>query len=170
MKKILLLLVTGCILQSCIYSDDDDVIIEPGIVDFGSEYEAIVLDRPTFESSVSLEESRNIVDSGKIYVLEGLLFVGEDNEGFHIYDNDDPTNPTPLGFIKAPGATDLAIKNNVYYINQAVDLIAVVYNKDESNLTVTKRIRDVFPPKITPDGFFVNTPADSIVVDFELIN
>ena len=58
----------------------------------------------------------------------------------------------------------------MYYINQAVDLIAVVYNKDEGNLTVTKRIRNVFPPKITPDGFFVNTPADSIVVDFELIN
>lgn len=169
MKKLFLCLLIGCTLQSCWYSDDDDVIIEPGI-QTSSNYEAIILDRPTFEASVTLEEPKSITDSGKIYVLEGLLFVGEDNEGFHIYDNQDPTNPTPLGFINVPGATDLAIKNGVYYINQAVDLIAVVYNRDASELVVSKRIKDVFPPKLSPDGFFVNTPADSVIVDFELID
>ena len=169
MKKLFLSLLVGCALQSCIYSDDDNAITEPEIA-ISSNYEAILMDRPTLEASVTLEEPKSITDSGKIYVLEGLLFVGEDNEGFHIYDNQDPTNPTPLGFINVLGATDVAIKNDVYYINQAVDLIAVVYNKDESDLTVSKRIRNVFPPKITPDGFFTNPPADSVIVDFELIN
>jgi len=169
MKKLFLSLLVGFTLQSCIYNDDDDVSIEPEI-EISSNYEAILMDRPTLEASVILEEPMNITDSGKIYVLEGLLFIGEDNKGFHIYDNQNPANPTALGFINVPGATDVAIKNDVYYINQAVDLIAVVYNKDESNLTVTKRIRNVFPPKLTPDGFFINTPADSVIVDFELIN
>jgi len=167
MKKILFALCIGVTLQSCIYSNDDDVIVDPEPF---TNFEAVIMDRATFEASISLDDPKSIVDSGKIYVLEGLLFVGEDNEGFHIFDNEDPTNPIPLGFINAPGATDLAIKNDVYYINQAVDLIAVVYNRDESNLTVTKRIRNVFPPKLSPDGFFYDPPADSVIVDYEQIN
>lgn len=170
MKKIILLAIAAATLQSCIYGSDDDVVlVDPSIEPF-SNYEAIVLDRPTFEASVSLDDPKAITDSGKIYVIEGLLFVGEKNEGFHIFDNADPTNPIPLGFINAPGATDLAIKNEVYYINQAVDLISVVYNKDASSLVVTKRIRDVFPPKLSPEGFFFNTTADSVVIDYQLIN
>lgn len=167
MKHFIILLILGMSLQSCITdSSSDDV--DP--IELLTNYDAITLDRPTFENSVSLQDPKNIVDSGKIYVLNGLLFVNEKNEGFHVFDNEDPTNPTPLSYITAPGATDLAIKNDVYYINQAVDLIAVTYDKQTANLQVTKRIRDVFPPKMSPDGFIPNVGADQIIVDYELEN
>ena len=128
------------------------------------------MERATFEASVVLEEARTIVQSGKIYAFNNLLFVNEVNEGFHIFDNENPENPQSIAFIKAPGATDLAIKNDVYYVNQAVDLIAVTYNKDASELVVTKRIPNVFPEKISPDGFAFGVPADSIIIDYELSN
>ena len=85
-----------------------------------------------------------------------------------MFDNENPSSPVALAYIKAPGATDLAIKNEVYYINQAVDLIAVTYDKQTANLQVTKRIREVFPPKVSPDGFVHNIPDGEIIIDYEL--
>lgn len=167
MKQFLLLLALTLCLQSC-WPDQEST--NPESVAPIETFEAITLDRPTFEDSISLEDPRSITDSGKIYVFNELLFVNEMNEGFHIFDNVDPTNPTPLAFIVAPGATDLAIKNEVYYINQAVDLIAVTYDKEAANLQVTKRIRDVFPPKLSPEGFTPFVEDGRIIIDYQPIN
>ena len=166
--KLFVTMILGCLLlQSCCYSGDcNDEGVDPIAV--FSEYTPVILDRPTFETSVELQDSRAIAQSGKIYVLGELLFVNEVNEGFHVFDNADPTSPIPLSFIKAPGATDVAIKNNVYYINQAVDLIAVTYDKVSANLVVTKRIRDIFPVKISPDGYYPNVQEGSVVVDYNV--
>lgn len=165
MKHLCILLLVCITSLSCVTdrtSDDVDT------VDLLTNYDAITLDRPTFEASVALEDARSIINSGKIYVFNGLLFVNEKNKGFHIFDNENPSSPVALAYIKAPGATDLAIKNEVYYINQAVDLIAVTYDKQTANLQVTKRIREVFPPKVSPDGFIHDIPDGEIIVDYEL--
>ena len=167
MKHLCILLLVGMSFQSCVTDNTSDDV-DP--FDILTNYEAIIVDRPTFENSITLEDPKDITDSGKIYVFNGLLFVNEKNEGFHIYDNEDPTNPTAIAFIAAPGATDLAIKNDVYYINQAVDLIAVTYDKQTANLQVTKRIRDVFPPKLSPDGFLPTVADGFIIVDYQLEN
>ena len=111
-----------------------------------------------------------IVSSIPVTTRRVGVFVNENNEGFHIFDNEDPENPAALAFIKAPGATDLAIKNNVYYINQAVDLIAVTYDKLDASLVVTKRIRNVFPVKISPDGYIPDVEDGAIIIDYELQN
>ncbi len=165
MKHLIILLAASIAVTSCITDNTSDDV-DPIVV--FSDYEAITLDRPTFEESVSLQDPKNIVDSGKIYVINSLLFVNEKNEGFHVFENEDPTNPTPLAFITAPGATDLAIKNDVYYINHAVDLIAVTYDKQTANLQVTKRIRNVFPVKVSPDGYIPNVADGDIIIDYEL--
>lgn len=165
MKHLCILLLVCITSLSCVTdrtSDDVDT------VDLLTNYDAITLDRPTFEASVILEDARSIINSGKIYVFNGLLFVNEKNKGFHVFDNENPSSPVALAYIKAPGATDLAIKNEVYYINQAVDLIAVTYDKQTANLQVTKRIREVFPPKVSPDGFVHNIPDGEIIIDYEL--
>ena len=165
MKHLCILLLVCITSLSCVTdrtSDDVDT------VDLLTNYDAITLDRPTFEASVTLEDARSIINSGKIYVFNGLLFVNEKNKGFHVFDNENPSSPVALAYIKAPGATDLAIKNEVYYINQAVDLIAVTYDKQTANLQVTKRIREVFPPKVSLDGFVHNIPDGEIIIDYEL--
>ncbi|WP_396596675.1 hypothetical protein [Dokdonia sp. R86516] len=165
MKHVCILLLVSFSLLSCVTDTNSDDV---DTIDLLTNYDAITLDRPTFEASVTLEDARTIVNSGKIYVLNGLLFVNEKNKGFHIFDNENPSSPIALAYIKAPGATDLAIKNNVYYINQAVDLIAVTYDKQTANLQVTKRIREVFPSKISPDGFIHDIPNGEIIIDYEL--
>ena len=167
MKHLSALLILAISLQSCVTDTSSDDV---NPIDIFSNYDAITLGRPTFETSVSLQEAKGITDAGKIYVINDLLFVNEKNEGFHVFDNEDPQNPTALAFITAPGATDLAIKNNVYYINQAVDLIAVTYDKLDANLVVTKRIRNVFPVKISPDGYIPDVENGAIIIDYELQN
>lgn len=157
-------------LHSCCWDgncdDSDDLVItEP----FESAYEPIVLDRETFEQSVQLLPPKPIVNSGKIYVLNNLLFVNEKNEGFHVFQNDNPSNPTPINFIEVPGSSDISIRNGVYYINQAVDLIAIVYNTRSSELTISKRIEEVFPVMLSPDGFYpFDIDQNSVVIGWKL--
>ncbi len=160
MKKITFILVLIISLQSCVFLGRQS---EPDPV---SSYTPVFMDRNIFENSVVLQSSSNIGDAGKIYVFNDNLFINEKNYGFHVYDNSDPQNPTPIKFIAAPGATDMAIKNNTMYINQSRDLIAVELSADMQSIVVTKRIRNVFPDMLSPDGFSPNTPNGKVLVNW----
>jgi len=159
---------TILLLQSCcpFLVDCDDDIIDPTF----SRYEPILLDRNDFENSVSLKDPISISTSGKIYIKDDLLFINEIHKGFHIYDNSDPTSPTPIKFLEVPGSTDLAIRENMIYINQATDLIALEYDTTDG-ITLTKRVVNVFPELRSPDGFLsYNIPENNVVVGWTLIN
>ncbi len=158
---LVLTLVQGCCLplMNC---EDDDFSQE-------SRYDPVYLNRVDFEKSVLLKNTVAIGISGKIYVKDHLLFINEVNKGFHIYDNSDPKNPKPIKFLEAPGSTDLAVRNNMIYINQATDLIAVDYNAATNAINLTKRIPNTFPELVSPDGFYANNvPENNIVIDWKL--
>lgn len=81
---------------------------------------------------------------GKIYHKNGFLFVGEVGKGIHIIDNRNPGEPKQLKFLEIDGNTDIAIKGNVLYANNAKDLVVLdISNLDEVKLL--KRLPDVFP-------------------------
>lgn len=167
--KLLFLLLFCIAFQSCCLPPfdcpDDD------FVEFTSEYDPVYLNRSDFESSVSLKNPLAIGTSGKIYVKDDLLFINELNKGFHVYDNSDPSNPTAIKFLEAPGSTDMAIRDNMIFINQAVDLIAVEYNPATNTASLAKRIPKTFPSLRSPDGFDAyDIPENSIVVDWKLKN
>jgi hypothetical protein len=52
--------------------------------------------------------------------------------------------PIRLHFIKAPGATDLAIKGNTVYINQAVDLVTATFDPATKNLQLLTETKMCF--------------------------
>jgi hypothetical protein len=169
-KLFAILLIAITSLQSCcFYGDcnDDDGGID--IIEPTSNYTAVIMERTQFEESVTLLPPKPIVNSGKIYVIGNLLFVNEKNEGFHVFSNEDPSNPIALNFINTPGATDISIRDGVYYINQAVDLIAITYARS-SELYVSKRIRDVFPSLRSPDGFYFYELGENEVVVNWILN
>ena len=164
MKKILVLLV-ALSLQSCIFLGGD----------WGGEpapdtsnYSAVFMERTDFESAVNIQAVSAIAEAGKIYTYNGNLFINDKYKGFHVYNNNDPANPVAVTFINAPGSTDMAIKNNTIYINQATDLIAVELSADLLSLEVTKRIANVFPEMLSPDGFYEYTPEGKVLVGWEL--
>ena len=138
----LLLLVLSCTLfQAC------PLLNNPDDIDFrdASNYEPVILNRTEFEDRFGLEISpRSIVNAGKIYTKDDFIFINEINQGFHIVDNTNPNNPVNIGFIVALGSSDLSIKGNVFYVNNAVDLIAFTINDSTSNITLTKRVKNTF--------------------------
>jgi hypothetical protein len=131
-----------------------------------SNYIPVIMQRVNFENAVGTIPTQNIVNSGKIYIFENLLFITEVNDGFHVFNYIDPTNPIPLNYIKAPGATDLAIRNSLLYINQATDLLTLKYNYQTNSFDFITRNLNVFPQKISPDGFYTSLNTNEIVVNW----
>ena len=171
MKKIILLsLLSVFLLQGCFPwgENGDDV----DLVDPVNSYDPVIMKRTAFEATTSLENiPRTIVNSGKIYVKDEFIFVNEVNEGFHLINNSDPSNPENIGFIKVLGSSDLSIKENVFYVNNATDLIAFTIDQTTESLTITKRLENVFPQIWSPEGFFYyDLEEDDIIINWELRN
>jgi len=147
-------------LQSCFYTIDDN---SPR---YYASYEPVYMSRQQLENSIKMSEPRSMTKAGKIYVKDQYIFITDENKGFHIYDNSNPNAPQLKGFLEVPGATDMAIKNNTIYINQAVDLVAVTVNNTTVN--VHKRIPNTFPQKLSPDGSgYYNSGENEIIVDWK---
>jgi len=168
MKNLKLLLFTVTLagtlsLQSCFYNyhDDDDFPSTPQY----SQYTPVIMSREQMVNSIKMSEPKSMKKAGKIYVKDSYIFITDENKGFHIYDNSNPNAPQLTGFLEVPGATDMAIKNNTIYINQAVDLVAV--NLNNNQVTVQKRIANTFPQKISPDGFNHYAGENQIIVDWK---
>lgn len=133
-------------------------------------YEAITMQRAEFENSTDLFPPKPIENSGKIYVKGDYLFINEPNKGFHIYDNSYPSSPVNLAFLKVLGSSDMSIKGDILYINNATDLIAIKPNFSENSIEITKRIVNTFPELVAPDNFSIyNTQENEIIIDWTLI-
>ena len=105
--------------------------------------------RADLERSVSYADgAKEMVNPGKIWTTQDKIYVVERYKGVHIIDNTNPANPRPTGFITAPGCMDIAIKEGVVYLDNAVDLVAF----DLASGTVTKRLKNYFPEPVSPTG------------------
>ena len=158
-RKILLLLFFITVTSCLNFNDDGDPPIS-------SSFTPEILTRTAFEASIILEPSKAIEETGKIYVINNYLFINEPYVGFHVLDNTNPANPNPLKFLRTPGATDLIFKGDSFYVNQAVDLVALKFNGDFTTIEITKRLEDIFPQIASPDGFMANVGQDEIVVNW----
>ncbi|NRB59257.1 MAG: hypothetical protein HRU50_04860 [Winogradskyella sp.] len=173
MKKHFLCFGIICVLiTSCIgWGLDDDVVNEDP---FGPtfNYQPVTMNRAEFETTTSVESTpRTIINSGKIYVKGNYIYVNEVNKGFHIINNTDPTNPVNIGFIQVLGSSDLSIKENVFYVNNATDLLAFTLDESTETITITKRLENVFPQIWTPEGpGFYDIADNEVIIDWEFIN
>lgn len=159
--RIVLSLLCSLFLVSCWWTGPNEPDYEPY-----QGYQAIVLDRLEFENAVQIMPPQDVVNAGKIYIKEEFLFVNEVNKGFHVFEYSNPQTPVPVAFIAAPGATDLALRADVLYMNQAVDLVAIRYNPNSNTISITKRNRNVFPQKTAPDFSYANITENQIIVDW----
>ncbi len=91
------------VLQSCCWTRDCNESDDIAVGEIKSQYEPVFMERSVFESSIILSPPQPVIKSGKIYVIGKYLFINEKNMGFHVFDNENPSNPTAIYFIKSPG-------------------------------------------------------------------
>lgn len=162
-KGIFILIIMSSMLQSCwllLGGSDDDINFNGN----NTNFEAVVMEREAFEASFEMLPPQTISKAGKIYIKDNFLFVNDVNKGFQIYNYSNPTQPIPLVYLKTLGATDVAVRDNLLYINQAVDLITVLYDTSTQSFSVIDRDRDVFPQKRAPNGQWHNTADNEIII------
>lgn len=109
-------------------------------------------------ADIQFEAARELQKPGKIYYYDNYLFINEQREGVHIFDNENPEQPIPIGFLSIPGNVDIAIRNNTLYADNYIDLLSISIN-DLENPVLLKRVEDAFP--------HFGTNGDQILVYYE---
>jgi hypothetical protein len=110
-------------------------------------YEANV---PIFQSmedfratTFAMEAPRQLHRPGKIYIYGQFLFVNETLEGVHIFNNSSPANPVNMGFLPVHANMDMAVNNNILYLDSYTDLLAFDVS-DPGAPRFLSRVNDVF--------------------------
>ncbi|MFN0217147.1 MAG: LVIVD repeat-containing protein [Saprospiraceae bacterium] len=111
---------------------------------------------------ISVQAPREMRKPGKIYALGNFLFINEKQEGIHVVDNSNPANPQKIAFWSIPGNVDMAIRNNILYADQYIDLLTIDIN-DIQNPQVVCRSENAFP-------LFGFDPYRGILVDYQKTN
>ncbi len=117
-----------------------------------NQYEPIFMHRDNMESVIRLEGPRILENPGKIYIKGHYLFIVEKYLGIHVVDNINPETPDKVGFIHIDGCIDLAVKGNILYADNAVDLVALKFTEDFTSVEVVSRNKNVFPEFKSPNG------------------
>ncbi|GAB2956892.1 hypothetical protein GCM10027048_23980 [Hymenobacter coalescens] len=139
-------------------------------------YRPLLMARATLEQAVAVVPPRELHNPGKIYRKGTFVFINERYEGLHIIDNQDPTRPRPVSFLRIPGSIDLAVRGNLLYADNAVDLVTIDLTNPAS-IRVVGRVRNAFPELAPPEAASIepgyrpeNRPADAIVVGWQKVN
>ncbi|MBI9054510.1 MAG: hypothetical protein JEY96_11875 [Bacteroidales bacterium] len=139
-----------------------------------TSYYPVLMERSELEKSIFFKESQEIENPGKIYYKDNVIYLNERYKGIHVIDNSNPSSPINKGFINIPGCIDIAIKNNSLLADNAVDLVAIDLSNGIQSLSVTRRVRYVFPESTPPDLDYIPSsfnhtirPEGTIIVRWE---
>lgn len=91
------------------------------------------------EQTIALQAPKGLKAPGKIYIKDDMLLINEVGKGIHVVNNKNPQEPEKLAFIKIPGNIDVAVKGDLIYADNYMDL--VVLNSKTGEI---KRVKDVF--------------------------
>lgn len=115
-------------------------------------------------SSVAIIEPQEIKQAGKIFFKGNTLYINAPNEGVHVINNQDPSNPQQVAFIVIPGAFDLAVKDNILFADSYIDLIAIDIS-DPNKVEEVGRIEGIFD-HYNSFGFYTD-PGRGVVTSWE---
>ncbi len=132
-------------------------------VDYKSQvYVPVYKNLTEVRNAVKVESGTPLKNTGKIYVYDSYIFVGEKGEGIHIIDNRNPSAPQNIAFISIPGTGDMAVKNNILYADSYLDLLAFDISNPSSPKLV-KRVNDIFPNPLDLTGSYVDAEKGLLV-------
>ena len=77
------------------------------------------------QNKIELQTARSLKRPGKIYVKDDVILINEQGKGIHIVHNADPSAPKNVGFVKIPGNIDVAVKGDVIFADNYMDLVTL---------------------------------------------
>lgn len=95
--------------------------------------------------TVVTEAARELVNPAQFYYYDQHILIAEEGQGIHIIDNHNPRSPQAVAFLSIPGAANMAVKNDILYVNNYIDLLAIDIT-DIRQASLIGRTLDVFPP------------------------
>lgn len=99
--------------------------------------------KPVYASAenlaITFDAPRALHQPGKIFIYGKYLLINDVGKGIHFINNADPSSPQPLGFLNVTGNVDLAVRNNILYVDHIGSLVAL----DISDLNMIKEISRV---------------------------
>lgn len=156
------LLLSGCTK----YIDDEPYYEEV-------QYVPLLMTYDEMKASVKANTARAIREPGKIVLYNHYILIVEKYRGFHLINNTDPAAPVNMAFVSIPGCIDVAVKNNMVYADNAVDLVTLNMT-DPSTIYEVARIPSVFPELNPPGQDYIpywfnkeNRPANTIIVGWK---
>jgi len=140
----------------------------------GTNARPVYMDYNTLRNSVAVEAPKEIGDVKRVYLYQQYIFLNRKNEGIHVIDNTDPSDPDNIRFIKIPGNTELAIRDNYLYADSYVDLVTLNLSNPQDIQEVARQI-DVFPwdeKQNVPDNIYFDyfdiDKDRGVVVSYEI--
>ncbi len=107
-------------------------------------YAPVYLSYKDLRTAVSVVQNVDLKNPGKIYIKDNYIFIVEELEGIHVFDNTNPASPVKKAFVKLPGVVDISISGYIMYADSYVDLVVLdVQNID--NIHEVGRINDILP-------------------------
>jgi hypothetical protein len=113
--------------------------------------EPVYLSYEDLRSSVAVEQNVELKNPGKIYFKDNYIFIVEELQGIHVFENTNPAAPVNKSFIKLPGVADIAISGNIMYADSYVDL-AILDLQNISSIKEVGRIKDIIPYTVPVTG------------------
>lgn len=107
-------------------------------------YAPVYLPYADLRATITVEQNVDLKKPGKIYFKDNYIFIVEELEGIHVYDNTSPASPVQTGFIKLPGVVDISISGSTMYADSYVDLV-VLDVSDIANIHEVGRMKDILP-------------------------
>ncbi|MFT6528764.1 MAG: hypothetical protein ACJAZB_000396 [Psychrosphaera sp.] len=64
-------------------------------------------------------------NAAKIIIYHDYLFVNDRFKGTHVFDNSEPATPKHIAYFRIVGNQDIAIKDNILYLDSYTDIVAI---------------------------------------------
>src|SRR5674476_207161 len=96
-------------------------------------YAPVYLSYKDLRTAVTEVQNIDLKNPGKIYFKDNYIFIVEELEGIHVFDNTDPSSPVKKVFVKLPGVVDISISGYILYADSYVDLVVL----DVENIAVS---------------------------------
>jgi hypothetical protein len=122
----------------------------------------------SLKNSITSQAPRDLKIPGKIYSYDKYLLISEVKKGIHIIDNSNPASPKNIAFITVPGVLDMAVKDDILFVDNYTDLVSLSIS-DPTNIKEIGRNPLRFNYGLHEGTSWYYDPYSRIITDYEVV-